>query len=178
MSTSLYDLSVANFLQTVGAAAGYLEKGRTHLTANGADLNEVVETRLFPDMLPFRFQVLMVSHHSLGAIDGVKKGQFMPPSNVEPLDYQGLQKLIADTRDALQKLQPGEVNALAGRDVTFKIRDTAIPFTAENFLMSFSLPNLHFHATTAYDILRMKGVPVGKRDYLGQMRLKTAAGAG
>jgi hypothetical protein len=43
---------------------------------------------------------------------------------------------------------------------------------AEGFLMSFSLPNLHFHATTTYDILRARGVPLGKRDYLGQMRLK------
>ncbi len=45
-----------------------------------------------------------------------------------------------------------------------------IPFTAENFVLSFSLPNFYFHATTAYDILRMKGVPLGKLDYLGQMR--------
>jgi hypothetical protein len=172
MSTSLYDLSVANFLQTVGAVSGYLEKGHAHLTANGADPNEVVETRLFPDMLPFRFQVYAVAHHSLGAIEGVKKGQFGPPSNLEPLDYRGLQKMIADTREKLQKVEPAEVDALAGKDVTFQIRDTVIPFTAENFLMTFSLPNLHFHATTAYDILRMKGVPVGTRDYLGQMRIK------
>jgi hypothetical protein len=172
MSTSLYDLSVANFLQTLGAVSGYLEKGHAHLSANGGDPNEVVETRLFPDMLPFRFQVVMVTHHSLGAIEGVKKGRFGPPGLLDPLDYRGLQKLIADTRDALQKLEPAEVNALEGKDVTFQIRELTIPFTAENFLMSFSLPNLHFHATTAYDILRMKGVPVGKRDYLGQMRIK------
>jgi hypothetical protein len=47
-----------------------------------------------------------------------------------------------------------------------------MPFTAEGFLLSFSLPNLHFHATTAYDILRTKGVPLGKRDYMGPLRLK------
>ncbi len=46
-----------------------------------------------------------------------------------------------------------------------------LPFKAEGFLLSFSLPNFHFHATTAYDILRMKGVPLGKRDYLGKMRI-------
>jgi uncharacterized protein len=48
-----------------------------------------------------------------------------------------------------------------------------MPFTAEGFLLSFSLPNFYFHATTAYAILRMKGVPIGKRDYIGQMRLKS-----
>ena len=51
-------------------------------------------------------------------------------------------------------------------------RDIKIPFTAEGFLLSFSLPNFYFHATTAYDILRSKGVPIGKRDFLGRMRLK------
>ena len=44
-------------------------------------------------------------------------------------------------------------------------------YIAEDFLMSFSLPNFYFHATRAYDILRMQGVPLGKRDFLGQMRL-------
>jgi hypothetical protein len=48
-----------------------------------------------------------------------------------------------------------------------------MPFRVEDFLMSFSLPNLHFHATTAYDILRSRGAPLGKRDYMGRMRLKT-----
>jgi hypothetical protein len=173
MSTSLYDLSVVSFLQTLGAVSGYLEKGRAHFAAAGTDPNEVVETRLFPDMLPFRFQVQAVAHHSLGAIEGVKKGQFGPPTNLQPLDYAGLQQFVADTREALQRVQPAEVNALEGREVTFQIRDLKLPFTAENFLMSFSLPNFHFHATTAYDILRAKGVPIGKRDYLGQMRMKS-----
>ena len=75
---------------------------------------------------------------------------------------------------ALSALKPEEVNALVGRDVVFKIGDRSMPFTAEGFLMSFSLPNFYFHATTAYDILRHKGVPVGKRDFMGHMRLKAA----
>ena len=54
----------------------------------------------------------------------------------------------------------------------FAIGDFKVPFTAEKFLMSFSLPNFYFHATTAYDILRSKGVPLGKRDFMGQMRMK------
>ena len=56
--------------------------------------------------------------------------------------------------------------------MAFVMGERRMPFTAEGFLMSFSLPNLHFHATTAYDILRMQGVPLGKRDYLGGLRLK------
>jgi hypothetical protein len=152
--------------------SGVLDKGLAHFTANKTDPNEIVETRLVPDMLPFRFQVQSVAHHSLGAIEGMKKGLFAPPSQLAPLDYQGLQKLVADTRDALRKLTPAEVDAFEGKDMAFQIRDMKIPFTAEGFVLSFSLPNLHFHATTTYDILRMKGVPLGKLDYMGQMRMK------
>ena len=54
----------------------------------------------------------------------------------------------------------------------FQLGERQLPFTAVGFMSSFSLPNFYFHATTAYDILRSKGVPLGKRDYLGRMRLK------
>ena len=173
MAIPLYELSVANYLQTLGGVIGFLEKGFAHFTANEVDLNEIVETRLFPDMLPFRFQLQSVAHHSLGAVEGVKKGLFQPPPQAPAYDYCGLQKLVVDTRGALQKVTPAEVNALEGKDVIFQLRDFKMPFTAEGFLLSFSLPNFYFHATTAYNILRMKGVPIGKRDYMGQMRLKS-----
>ena len=124
-------------------------------------------------MLPLRFQVVSVAHHSLGAIEGLKKGVFAPPGQTEPLDYRGLQKLLADTLQGLQRLSPDEVNALSGREVVFRFRDRQIPFTAENFVLSFSLPNFYFHATTAYDLLRAKGVPLAKRDFLGQLRIKS-----
>ena len=173
MATSLYELSVASYLQTLGAVSGFMDRALAHFTANNIDPNEVVETRLFPDMLPFRFQVQSVAHHSLGALEGIKRGEFAPPAPSATHDYPALQKLIADTKDALTKLTPAEINALEGRDLFFKIRDFKLPFTAENFVLSFSLPNFHFHAATAYDILRLKGVPLGKRDYMGQMRMKT-----
>jgi hypothetical protein len=88
------------------------------------------------------------------------------------LDYDGLRTLIADTLKGLRNLDPAEVNALQGRAIIFQLRDRQLPFTAEDFMLSFSLPNFYFHATTAYDILRTKGVPLGKRDFLGQLRLK------
>lgn len=173
MAIALYDLSVANYLQTLAGVVGFLDKGLAHFTANQIDLDEIVETRLAPDMLPFRFQLQSVAHHSLGAIEGVKKGLFQPPPPAPAYNYRELQKLVSDTQAALQKVTPAEVNALEGKDVLFQMRDFQLPFTAEGFLLSFSLPNFYFHTTTAYDILRMKGVPLGKRDYMGAMRLKS-----
>ena len=123
-------------------------------------------------MLPFRFQIVSVVHHSLGAIQGAKDGVFKPPSDMAPHDYPALQKLVADAREALGKLTPAEVNALEGKDVLFDMGRMKAPFVAEKFILSFSLPNFYFHAATAYDILRMKGAPLGKRDFMGQLRLK------
>ena len=172
MAVSLYDSSVACFLQTLGGVEGFLGRGVAHCKEKNIDPNEIVETRLFPDMLPFRFQILAVANHSIGAIRGVQAGLFTPPGQSPPLDYAGLQKVVTEAREALQQLAPGDVNALEGKDVVFQIRDMKMPFTAEGFLQSFSLPNFYFHATTAYDILRTKGVTLGKRDFLGKMRLK------
>ena len=172
MATSLYDLSVPTFVQALGGVESFLARGLAHCREKNIDPMEIVETRLFPDMLPFRFQVLSVASHSLGAMRGMKEGLVVPPGASPPLDYAGLQKAVTEAREGLEKLTPAEVNALDGKDVVFQIRDMKLPFTAAEFLLSFSLPNLHFHATTAYDILRMKGVPLGKRDYLGRMRLK------
>jgi uncharacterized protein len=98
----------------------------------------------------------------------------VPPSGRPDLDYAALQALVAAAHSELSALTPEAVNALLGRDVTFKVGDRALPFTAEGFLMSFSLPNFFFHATTAYDILRHKGAPLGKRDFMGRLNLNKA----
>ena len=97
---------------------------------------------------------------------------FVPPSAKPDLDYAALQALLTEARNDLLALTPEAVNVLVGRDVTFKVGDRALPFTVEGFLMSFSLPNFFFHATTAYDILRQKGAPLGKRDFIGKLKLK------
>ncbi len=80
--------------------------------------------------------------------------------------------MVADARAALRALTPDEVNALEGGDIVFHLGEAKLPFTTVGYILSFSLPNFHFHATTAYDILRTKGVPLGKRHYLGQLRMK------
>lgn len=173
MAISLYDVSVANFIQTVGAVSAYLDKGLKWADENGHAAAEIVETRLHGDMLPFRFQIVSVCHHSAGAIAGAKAGVFSPPGPSDAT-YAGLQGLVAETLAELKAQTPDEINALEGKEMFFQLGERKLPFLVEGFLMSFSLPNLHFHATTAYDILRQKGAPLGKRDYMGAMRLKAA----
>ncbi len=173
MSISLFDASVASYLQVVGAVSGFLEKGKSHFTENNIDLEEVVSTRLYPDMLPFRFQVISVVHHSLGTMKALESGEFGPPTGHPDYDYAGLQGLVAETLESLGGYSAEDVNALSSGDVTFKLGEMNMPFTASNFVLSFSHPNVYFHAATAYDILRMKGVALGKRDFMGMPRMKS-----
>ncbi len=170
--TSLYDISVGTYLQTLGATAGLLQKGRQHCATEGIDLADIIAARLHPDMLPFWFQIISVCHHSLGAIQGLRQGVFSPPQPEPDLTYGRLEEMVKETLSGLDSISSDEVNGLEGKDMQFKAGEFNLPFTAENFILSFSLPNFYFHATTAYDILRMKGVPLGKRDYSGRLRIK------
>ncbi len=173
MAISLYDASVPSYLQTLQAVSSVLALARSHCADNALDLKEIVETRVHPDMLPFRFQIQSVVHHSKGAMDAIRNGTFHPPGAGEHEDYEGLETLVREAHDALSALAPDDVDSREDSEVLFEIRGTTLRFTAADFLLSFSLPNLHFHATTAYTILRAAGVPLGKRNYLGHLRLKT-----
>ena len=172
MAISLYEGGVVSYLQTLEAVAGFLDKSLAHFREHGVDPEAVVDTALFVDMRPFRFQIVSVVHHSVGAVEAMRGGVFGPPTDRTPYDYAGLQGIVAGARDALGKLTPAEVDSREGAEVVFQVGDIRREFTAEGFLLSFSLPNFHFHATTAYDILRANGAPIGKRDYMGRLRLK------
>ncbi|NNL84878.1 MAG: DUF1993 domain-containing protein [Myxococcales bacterium] len=174
MAISLYDTSVVIYQQILASISGVLDKGKAHAKATGIDLSELVETRLIEDMAPLRFQIISTAHHSLGAIEGLRAGVFGTPPQHPELDYDGLHGLITNALETLADVSPDDINKLEGNDMRFEFGDFKIPFTAEGFVQSFSLPNFFFHATTTYDILRMKGVEIGKMDFLGKMRVKGA----
>ena len=172
MATSLYDFSVGTYKRILKATADFMGKAREHFKSDETSLQDIVETRLHPDMMPFHFQIVSVVHHSNGAIKGVAAGEFGPPSFDVDKSFGELEELVQGAIANLESVAANDVNSYEGKEVLFKIGERSMPFNAEDFLMSFSLPNFYFHATTAYDILRMKGVPVGKRDFLGQIVIK------
>ena len=174
MTISFYDASVATYLQTLGGVANVLEKAKAHAADGGMDLDTIVNYRLREDMLSFTFQIVSVWHHSMGAIKGIREGLFQPPPNLGPQDYGQLQGLVAEAIESLSAESREDIDALSGQSLIFKLSENEIPFTSDNFVLSFSLPNFYFHATTAYDILRINGVPLGKMDYLGAIRMMGA----
>jgi uncharacterized protein len=180
MATSLYDLSVPTFLQTVSAVGGFLDRAATHCAETGADPEDFARVRLVDDMAPFHFQIECVAHHSVWALLAVKNGVFDPPALVPPgtIPFAGLREMIAQAEAALKAFTPEEVNSWSGKDLDLQIgppdQSRRLAFTPETFLLSFSLPNFYFHAVTAYNILRTRGVPLGKRDYEGVLRTQLA----
>ncbi len=172
MAFSLYTAVVPSFRQILGAVSGLLVKAEVFCIEKGIAPQDLIQARLAADMLPFAYQVKSTAVHSLGAIEGVRKGVFTPDMIPPPETFAALKARIAETLAALERIEAAEVDAFVGRDMRFTIRDHHMDFAAEHFLLSFSQPNFYFHATTAYDILRSKGVPIGKRDFLGTPRVK------
>lgn len=173
MTISLYDLSVPTFLQTVRAVAGFLDRATVHCVDTGTDPNSFVSMRLFEDMAPFHFQIEAAWHHSVWCFEAMRTGIFAPPALVGPVPFTELRAMMARAEATLLALTPDEVNEWEGKYLDLQIGPRKLAFTSETFILSFSLPNFHFHTVTAYDILRSNGVPLGKRDYEGQLRTRS-----
>lgn len=172
MAFSLHEATIPTFCQMLEAVAGLLDKAAVHCAGKGIAPETIIQARLAPDMFTFAYQVKSTAVHSLGAIEGVRKGVFSPDLVPPPEDFPTLKAQVTGALTALRAIEPDEVDRFLGREMRFEFRDLRIDFTAENFLLSFSQPNFFFHATTAYDILRWQGVTVGKRDFLGHMRIR------
>lgn len=167
MSISLYDATAGSFQRILGAVSGFMDKGPDHCTEHDLDPNEILEPRIYENMLPFSYQIIAAVYHSFGAINAVRSGVFSPPQLDLDISYDDLQTLVKHAVSELGKATREEINGFEGRDLEFKAGSYSKPYIAQVFLTTFSVPNFYFHATTAYNILRMKGVPVGKGDFLG-----------
>lgn len=176
MPTSLFDLTVGSYTQVLSSSLGILNKGKTYCEENGIGLKEMLETKLRDDMQGLYFQIVSYNHHSANVIRALSVGEFGPPAGafgheITDADFDALIDLTQESIELMQSQDADTVNGFAGKPLVFKLGENEMPFTVENFVLSFSLPNFYFHSATAYDIFRMKGVPLGKRDFLGQLKI-------
>jgi len=164
MQTTLYDISVATCIQVVEATSHFLDKAADHCKKTDLTVEELIDVQLQDDMRPLRYQIFAVALHSKEAMKALETGEFYrPESYPEEKSFAEMQLHLRQALAALREYTPEAINALAGRNVTVKIPNL--------FILSFSHVNLYFHASTAYNILRNKGVPLEKRDFLGGFRL-------
>jgi len=158
----------------LGTASHLLDKAEQWCGARGCDHAEILQARLSEDMLPFTYQIKSVAEHTAGAIEGVRAGVYSPDLTPPPEDIATLRDKLADAVELMRAVEEAEMESWIGRDMRFEFGETRIAFTAENFLLSFAQPDFYFHTTAAYAIARHLGVSIGKMDFLGKIRAKSA----
>lgn len=162
----MYQTLIPTSIHFLENLANVLKKGAAHAQAKKIDEKVLINSRLFPDMFPLSRQVQI-------ACDAVKAGaarlaEIEVPSHpdVEETFEQLLQR-IQKTIVFLQTIKKEQIDGKEDLKISYTQRGKENNFIGQPYLLNYVLPNLFFHITTAYDILRHNGVEVGKRDYLG-----------
>ncbi|MDM0044181.1 DUF1993 domain-containing protein [Variovorax dokdonensis] len=166
MAISLFDASVPVFLRGLHQLAHVLDKGLAHAKATGIDPDSLVEARLAPDMFTLTGQIRTASDASKLGTARIA-GLTAPVFADDETTYAQLQERTAKTIAWIKTVERGAIDGHEDRIVTIKARGEELQLAAQAYLLQFALPNFFFHVTTAYDVLRHSGVPLGKPDYLG-----------
>jgi uncharacterized protein len=166
MKISVHALSIDIFTQTLGNLAAILEKGLAHASARKFDSTVLVNSRLAPDMLPLSRQVQIAC--DLAKNSAARLAAMEPPRfDDSEKTIEELQTRIAKTIDYLKSIPPGAFEGSEERDIKVPAGERTLEFKGLTFLQRWAIPNVFFHVTTAYNILRHNGVDIGKRDFLG-----------
>ena len=162
----MHDITIPPLTRTLGALGGILAKAEVHCTATGIDPQALLGFRLYPDMLPFTRQV-QLAYDFAARIPPRLCGAEVPSFPDTEASFAELQARVARVRADVASYGPERFVGAAERAITIKMRMAELQMTGLEFLTQFALPQMHFHATTAYNILRHNGVVLGKRDYMG-----------
>ncbi|WP_397453463.1 DUF1993 family protein [Pseudomonas sp. NA-150] len=166
MSLSYYQLSVPVFLRGLDILSKLLDKAVEHCDAQGIEFDELLQTRLAPDMYPLLRQIQMVSDAS--KYGAARLAGIIPPSFADnEVTLADVRERIANTHAFISSVTAEQYEANEGSTVVLKLPTQEMTFTQQDYLLHFAMPNFYFHLTTAYDILRHKGVPIGKMNFLG-----------
>jgi hypothetical protein len=167
MSLSMYQASVPVFVQYLKGLSRVLGKAGPLVEARKIDQAALLDTRLYPDMLPLARQVQIASDNAKGTVARLA-GQEVPKDEDNEASLTELEQRVARTIDFVQGVKREQIDGSEDRTVTLPIGQNKIEFKGADYLTTFALPNFFFHVTTAYDILRHIGVEIGKRDYMNR----------
>ena len=167
MSLSMYQASVPVFIRALTNLSAILKKGEAYAQAKKIDPAVLVNARLYPDMFPLTRQVQIASDTAKGCASRLA-GQEPPSYPDNEQTFAELHARIDKTIAHLKSLKPAQIDGSEERAIELKMRDRTLHLKGQEYLFERSLPNLFFHVTTAYDILRHNGVEIGKKDFLGE----------
>lgn len=166
MTLSMYQASVPVFVRALDNLAHVLKKGAAHASARGVSDEVLLQTRLIPDMLPLVKQVQI-------ACDMASRGSARL-AGVEPQAFEDsettleqVHSRIARVIEYIKGFGPEQIDGSEARTIVLKMRSGEITFEGQTYLLQYLIPNLFFHSTTAYNILREAGSEIGKSDFIG-----------
>ena len=168
MAISMYLASIPPILRALTNLRTILEKAEAHAEARKIDPSVLVNARLYPDMFPLSRQVQIATDNAKGAASRLA-GTTPPKYEDNESTFPELVARIDKTIALLKTFKPEQINGSEEKTITLPMHDRTLTFKGMPYLLDYVIPNIYFHVTTAYAILRHNGVEIGKKDFLGEI---------
>ena len=168
MSNFMYVSSVPPIIRSLTNLRSILEKAVAYVEAKKIDPSVLINARLYPDMFPLSRQVQIATDVAKGAasrLAGLEPPKYEDNESTLPELLARLDKTIA----LLESFKPEQIEGSDDKTISLPMHDRTVTFKGLPYLFDFVLPNVYFHVTTAYAILRHNGVEIGKKDFLGNI---------
>ena len=168
MSISMYQASVPRILNMLTNLSHLLDKAQTHIEAKKLNESALTQFRLYPDMFPLVRQVQIACDTAKGVVARLA-GVEIPVDEDSEVTIADLKQRIAKTSAFIEGFSASQIDGTEDKDIITKRGDKETHYKGMQFLLNHAMPNVYFHITITYAILRHNGVEIGKRDYLGKV---------
>lgn len=163
---SMYEHTIAPLIRTLSNLSNILKIGEAHAETHKIEASVLLNARLFPDMYPLVRQVQIATDMCKGAAARLA-GLEIPKFDDNETTFADLQARIAKTIAFIETVKSDQMEGSETREIIITVRSVDLKFTGQDYLLKWVNPNVYFHVTTAYNILRHNGVVLGKPDFLG-----------
>lgn len=163
---SMYNASIPAFIKMLNNMNTILDKASAWAQAKKIDEKYLMASRLAPDMLPFIKQIQIATDIVKGCAARLA-GVDVPKYEDNEASFTELKTRISKTIAFLETIKAQQIDGTEEKSIELKFGPNSFMFTGLDYLLTFANPNLYFHVTTAYAILRHNGLEIGKKDYLG-----------
>jgi len=168
MTISMYQASVPRIANMLTNLDHLLSKAQAHVDTKKLNEAALTQFRLYPDMFPLTRQVQIACDTAKGVI-GRLSGTDIPAYEDNEVTIADLKQRVAKTMAYVESFTATQIDGSEDKDIVTKRGDVETHYKGMQFLLNHAMPNLYFHVTTVYAILRHNGVELGKRDYLGKV---------
>lgn len=168
MTLSMYQASAPVFVRALGNLAHVLQKAEQHAKSKNVADDVLLQTRLIPDMLPLIKQIQIgcdMATRGIARLAGVEPQSFEDNETTLEQAYSRIDRAI----NYIHSFKPEQVDGSEKNTIVLKMRSGEMTFDGQTYLLHYVIPNLFFHCTTAYNILREAGTDIGKTDFIGSV---------